>query len=73
MARVRNQIYEASKWFKEALRIDNNNTNAISLLGNLHMSILEWGHAQKKFQDIIKVCILESYLFLSCNLRVPKK
>lgn len=55
MARVRNQIYEASNWFKEALRIDSHNVHAMTLLGNLHMFISEWGHAQKKFEHILKV------------------
>ncbi|XP_025191695.1 RNA polymerase-associated protein CTR9 homolog [Melanaphis sacchari] len=53
MARDRNQIYEASDWFKEALHIDNDNSNAWSLLGNLHFYKNEWGPGQKKFERIL--------------------
>lgn len=56
MARDRNQIYEASDWFKEVLRIDINNPNAWTLLGNLHFSKMEWGPSQKKFERVLKVC-----------------
>ncbi|VVC34791.1 Tetratricopeptide repeat,Tetratricopeptide repeat-containing domain,Sel1-like [Cinara cedri] len=54
MARDRNQIYEASDWFKEALRIDNEHPNAWTLLGNLHFSKMEWGPSQKKFERILR-------------------
>lgn len=56
MARDRNKIYEASEWFKNALLINNNSTNVWLLLGNLHFSKKEWGHAQKKYERILKVC-----------------
>lgn len=56
MARDRNQIYEASDWFKEALRIDNEHPDAWSLLGNLHLAKMEWGPGQKKFERVLKVC-----------------
>lgn len=56
MARDRNLIYEASDWFKEVLRIDNNNVDAWSFLGNLHSAKLEWGSSQKKFERILRVC-----------------
>lgn len=55
MARDRNQIYEASDWFKEALRIDNEHPDAWSLLGNLHLAKMEWGPGQKKFERVLKV------------------
>jgi len=63
MARDRNQIYEASDWFKEALRIENEHPDAWLLLGNLHLTKMEWGPAQKKFERVLKVsqnkaCIL---------------
>jgi RNA polymerase-associated protein CTR9 len=65
MSRDRNQIYEASDWFKEALCIDNNNPNALSLLGNLHLSKNEWGPGQKKFEHILKVCKLHYLIKVS--------
>lgn len=65
MARDRNQIYEASNWLKEALRIDNDNPDALSLLGNLHLSKKEWGPGQKKFEHILNVCKLH---YLSSSL-----
>lgn len=55
MARDKGQIYEASDWFKEALRIDNEHPDAWSLLGNLHLAKMEWGPGQKKFERILKV------------------
>lgn len=55
MARDKNQIYEASDWFKEALHIDTEHPDAWSLLGNLHLTKLEWGPGQKKFERILKV------------------
>jgi len=72
MARDRNQIYEASDWFKEALRIDNEHPDAWSLLGNLHLAKMEWGPGQKKFERVLKVnqnkaCILKSkYNIFDC-------
>uniref|UniRef100_A0ABD2W7J2 UDP-N-acetylglucosamine--peptide N-acetylglucosaminyltransferase SPINDLY n=1 Tax=Trichogramma kaykai TaxID=54128 RepID=A0ABD2W7J2_9HYME len=54
MARNKGQIYEASDWFKEALRVDNEHPDAWSLLGNLHLAKQEWGPAQKKFERILK-------------------
>lgn len=55
MARDKGQIYEASDWFKEALRINNEHPDAWSLLGNLHLAKMEWGPGQKKFERILKV------------------
>lgn len=54
MARDKGQIYEASDWFKEAMRIDNDHPDAWSLLGNLHLAKQEWGPGQKKFERILK-------------------
>jgi len=67
MARDRNQIYDASDWFKEALRVDNTNSNAWLLLGNLHIQKLEWGPAQKKFERVLKVCN-KAYIMSQDNL-----
>jgi len=53
MARDKGQIYEASDKFKDALQISNDDPDAWSLLGNLHMSKMEWGPAQKKFERVI--------------------
>lgn len=55
MARDKGQIYEASDWFKDALRFDNEHPDAWSLLGNLHLAKMEWGPCQKKFERILKV------------------
>lgn len=54
MARDKGQIYEASDWFKDALRIDNEHPDAWSLLGNLHLAKQEWQPGQKKFERILK-------------------
>ncbi|KAJ9588645.1 hypothetical protein L9F63_018058, partial [Diploptera punctata] len=53
MARDKGQIYEASDWFKEALRINNEHPDAWSLLGNLHLAKMEWGPGQKKFERVL--------------------
>ncbi|RZF42744.1 hypothetical protein LSTR_LSTR007721 [Laodelphax striatellus] len=55
MARNKGQIYEASDWFKEALRSDNEHPDAWSLLGNLHLAKMEWQPGQKKFERILKI------------------
>ncbi|RWS11596.1 RNA polymerase-associated protein CTR9-like protein [Dinothrombium tinctorium] len=54
MARDRGQIYDASDWFKEALQVDQDNPDAWSLIGNLHLAKQEWGPGQKKFERILK-------------------
>jgi hypothetical protein len=60
MARDKNQLYDASDWFTEALRIDTEHPDAWSLLGNLHLAKNQWGPAQKKFERIINVsCALK--------------
>ena len=64
MARDKNQIYEASDWFKEALHIDTEHPDAWSLLGNLHLAKLEWGPGQKKFERILKVPDFNIHNFL---------
>lgn len=63
MARDKGQIYEASDWFKEALRINNEHPDAWSLLGNLHLAKMEWGPGQKKFERVLKasVALLKCY------------
>lgn len=67
MARDKGQIYEASDWFKEAMRIDNDHPDAWSLLGNLHLAKQEWGPGQKKFERILKVIL---FYFRFINFRV---
>jgi RNA polymerase-associated protein CTR9 len=56
MARDKGHIYEASDWFKEALRFNTEHPDAWSLLGNLHLAKAEWGPGQKKYERILKVC-----------------
>jgi RNA polymerase-associated protein CTR9 len=69
MARDKNQIYEASDWFKEALRIDTEHPDAWSLLGNLHLAKCEWGPGQKKFERILKVEYVSTLLSVASALR----
>jgi len=54
MARDKGHIYDASDWFKMALQIDQDNPDAWSLIGNLHLAKQEWGPGQKKFERILK-------------------
>lgn len=54
MARDREQIFEASHWFKEALQIDHHHPDPWSLIGNLHLSKSEFGPGQKKFELILQ-------------------
>merc|ERR1712013_681426 len=54
MASDRGQIYEASDKFKDALQISNEDPDAWSLIGNLHLAKMEWGPGQKKFERILK-------------------
>lgn len=63
MARDRGQIYDASDWYKEALRMNNEHPDAWSLMGNLHLAKNEWGPGQKKFERILKVCFVSFRLF----------
>lgn len=58
MARDKGQIYEASDWFKDALRINTEHPDAWSLLGNLHLAKMEWQPGQKKFERILNVRFL---------------
>ena len=69
MARDREQIYEASDWFKEALQINQvpvllhkmcviflviqECADAWVLIGNLHFAKQEWGPGQKKFERVL--------------------
>ena len=55
MARDREQIFEASHWFKEALQIDHHHPDPWSLIGNLHLSKNEYGPGQKKFELILQL------------------
>jgi RNA polymerase-associated protein CTR9 len=54
MARDREQIYEASDWFKEALQKNQEHADAWALIGNLHLAKQQWGPGQKKFERIVK-------------------
>ncbi|KAK9885237.1 hypothetical protein WA026_010740, partial [Henosepilachna vigintioctopunctata] len=54
MARDKGHIYEASDWFKEALKINQEHPDAWSLLANLHLAKAEWGPGQKKYERILK-------------------
>jgi len=65
MARDKGQIYEASDWFKDALQLSNDHPDAWSLIGNLHLSKLEWGPGQKKFERILNVRAYQVFIFWS--------
>lgn len=69
MARDKGQIYEASDWFKDALRINTEHPDAWSLLGNLHLAKMEWQPGQKKFERILNVCsfLYEDSCSTSCE------
>ncbi|GMT18827.1 hypothetical protein PFISCL1PPCAC_10124, partial [Pristionchus fissidentatus] len=55
IARDRGQIYESSVWFKECMSVNQNSSDAWTLIGMLHMNKQEWQPAQKKFEHILKV------------------
>jgi len=71
MARDKGQIYEASDWFKDALRINTEHPDAWSLLGNLHLAKMEWQPGQKKFERILNVRFVvlaqSEVLLLDCD------
>ena len=54
MFRDRGQIYEASDKFKDAMQFSQEHPDAWSLIGNLHLTKMEWGPGQKKFERILK-------------------
>ncbi|KPJ14381.1 RNA polymerase-associated protein CTR9-like [Papilio machaon] len=54
MARDKGRIYDASDWFKEALKVNTEHPDTWSLLGNLHLAQQEWGPGQKKFERILQ-------------------
>ncbi|CAH8484612.1 unnamed protein product [Schistosoma haematobium] len=54
IARDRGQIRDASIWFKEALDVDQDNPDAWTLIGLLHLNKNEVEQAQKKFDRIIR-------------------
>ncbi|TKR78211.1 hypothetical protein L596_019056 [Steinernema carpocapsae] len=55
IARDKGNIYDASTYFKDTLAISQQNADSWTLIGNLHMSKNEWGPAQKKFEQILKI------------------
>lgn len=55
MDRDRNKIYDASCWFKRALKINVNHPDACLLLGNLYLSKMKWRIGQKKIKQALKV------------------
>lgn len=54
MARDKGLIFVASDFFKDALKINTENPDTRSLLGNLHMAKMQWSLGQKNFETIIK-------------------
>lgn len=72
MARDRNYIHEAIGYFKDAMRIDNDNSDAWLLIGTLHLSQNEWGPAKRKFERVLMVIFVIYILFNICILIYPK-
>lgn len=54
MARDKGQIFVASDFFKDALKINTENPDTRSLLGNLHLAKMQWTLGQKNFETILK-------------------
>lgn len=54
MARDKGLIFVASDFFKDALKINTENPDTRSLLGNLHMAKMQWSLGQKNFETILK-------------------
>lgn len=54
MARDKGLIFVASDFFKDALKINTENPDTRSLLGNLHFAKMLWSLGQKNFETILK-------------------
>ncbi|XP_063697011.1 RNA polymerase-associated protein CTR9 homolog [Culicoides brevitarsis] len=54
MARDKGLIFVASDFFKDALKINMDNPDTRSLLGNLHLAKMQWTLGQKNFETILK-------------------
>ncbi|XP_037949839.1 RNA polymerase-associated protein CTR9 homolog [Teleopsis dalmanni] len=54
MARDKGLIFVASDFFKDALNINNDNPDARTLLGNLHLAKMQFALGQKNFETILK-------------------
>lgn len=54
IARDKGLIFVASDFFKDALKINTENPDTRSLLGNLHMAKMQWTLGQKNFETILK-------------------
>lgn len=54
MARDKGLIFVASDFFKDALKINTENPDTRSLLGNLHLAKMQWTLGQKNFETILK-------------------
>lgn len=54
MARDKGLIFVASDFFKDALKINTENPDTRSLLGNLHLAKGQWSLGQKNFETILR-------------------
>lgn len=54
MARDKGLIFVASDFFKDALKLNTENPDTRSLLGNLHLAKMQWTLGQKNFETILK-------------------
>ncbi|KAK0417353.1 hypothetical protein QR680_012959 [Steinernema hermaphroditum] len=65
IARDKGHIYNASVFFKETMGINQTNPDSWTLIGNLHMAKNEFGPAQKKFEQILRICKDDTYSFVA--------
>ena len=80
IARDCGSLKECSSWLKIACQAAPGNPEVLALVGNLHLSLCDWGPAQKVFDQLLskKVSSVEAYSKLSmgniffANLNLPK-
>ena len=80
IARDCGSLRECSAWLKIACQAAPGNPEVLTLVGNLHLSLCDWGPAQNVFDQLLmkRVSSVEAYSKLSmgniyfANLNVPK-
>ena len=55
LVRNKGDLHHASLLFKESMGVNPSHPDPWTLIGNMHMSKEEWGPAQKKFEQILKL------------------
>ena len=48
-------------WFKDVLQVKNEHPDTCHLIGNLHLTKMEWGPGQKKFERILGLKVKKKY------------